>query len=103
MRFKAGDKVFIKGHWNFPNDGNGTISNPPSFAVELVAGQIDPWDGIHRMVKGRKGPIEFFWVVFDEPQHDGDGDGPYMGGEVEAEYISLISEGLGSVLRKEAH
>jgi hypothetical protein len=90
MKFKAGDKVFIKGHWNFPNDCSGTISNPPEAVIQLVADQDDPWDGIHRMVKGRKGPIEFYWVDFDEPQNDGDGDGPYWGGEVEAEFISLL-------------
>ena len=90
MQFKIGDKVFIEGHWNFPNDCKGTISNPPEIAVQLVTGQNDPWDGIRRTVEGIKGPIEFYWVIFDNPQHDGDGDGPYCEGEVEAEYISLL-------------
>jgi hypothetical protein len=91
MTFKTGNRVFIKGHWNFPNDCKATISNPPEIAINLIANENDPWEGIHRLVKGRKGPIEFYWVVFDEPQHDSDGDGPYSGGEVEAEYITLLS------------
>jgi hypothetical protein len=90
MKYKIGDKVFIRAHWNFPNDCNGTISNPPEMAVDLVDDINDPWEGIHRIVRGRKGPIEFYWAIFDTPQHDGDGDGPYSEAEVEEEYISLI-------------
>jgi hypothetical protein len=28
-----------------------------------------------------------YWVVFDEPQFDDDGDGPYTGGEVLARFV----------------
>jgi len=35
--------------------------------------------------------IEFYWVNFDEPQNDLDGDGPYLGGEIEAEMIEPLS------------
>jgi hypothetical protein len=90
MKFKTGDKVFIRGHWNFPADCMGTISTPLNSIVDIVSDQNGPWDRMHQFVKGKKGPIEFYWVIFDEPQHDGDGDGPYWGGEVEAEFISLI-------------
>lgn len=89
MRFKLGDKVYVKGNWNFPDDCKGEISCPPEFAIQLVS-ESEPWEGIHRFAKGRKGPIEFFWVKFDQPQRDSDGDGPYKGGEIEAEYLTLI-------------
>ncbi len=79
----------MKGNWNFLNDCKGTISYPPEYAVRLVADQ-HPGEGIHRFVQGRKARIEFFWVKFDEPQMNGDGGGPYLEGEVEAEYIYLI-------------
>jgi len=78
----------VKGNWNLPNDCKGTISYPPENAVLLVEDQ-NPWEGIHRFVQGRKARIEFFWVKFDEPQMDVS-DGPYLEGEVEAEYIHLI-------------
>lgn len=89
MKFNIGDKVHIKGHWNFPSDCNGIVCEPPEFAVQLVASS-EPWDGFTRIVQSRKGPIEFYWIKFDVPQIDGDGDGPYPEGEVEAEYISLM-------------
>ena len=89
MKYNLGDKVYIKGHWNFPKDLKGTISEPPEFAVQLVSDEA-PWDGIRRIVQGRKGPIEFYWIKFDNLQIDGDGDAPYPEGEIEAEYIQLI-------------
>jgi len=88
---KPGDRVKIKGHWNWPNDCIGVIAEPPEFACQLVADQ-EPWQGFSRVVKGRKGPITFFWVTFEESQLDGDGDGPYTGGEVEADQITKISQ-----------
>jgi hypothetical protein len=36
--------------------------------------------------------ISFVWIVFDEPQMDGDGDGPYRGGEVELEFVTRVDE-----------
>jgi len=89
MKFKVNDKVLIKGHWNFPSDCTGKISDPPETAV-MLSEDHEPWDGIHRITKGVKGPIEFYWVVFDKPQMDSDGDGPYGEGEIEKEYIKLI-------------
>jgi len=88
-----GDHVTIKGDWNWPNDCSGVIAEPPEFAQKLVADQ-EPWQGFIRIVKGRKGPITFLWVVFDEPQKDGDGDGPYTGGEVEASLVAKTTEPL---------
>jgi hypothetical protein len=44
----------------------------------------------HRVVPGVKGPLEFYWVVFDEPQFDADGDGPYGSAEIQAEYLHLV-------------
>jgi hypothetical protein len=49
MKFKIGDKVNIQGHWNFPNDCNGTIAAPPEFAVQLVADEAH-WEGISRIL-----------------------------------------------------
>lgn len=77
----------IKGHWNFPADCTGTVAEPPAHARELVE-DSEPWQGHYRLVRGVKGPIEFVWVNFDKAQNDGDGDGPYSGGEIETEFVS---------------
>ena len=33
-----------------------------------------------------------YWVKFDEPQVDYDGNGPYSEGEIEVDAITLIKE-----------
>jgi len=67
----------------------GTIVEPPESAQALAEDSY-PWDGWHRIVQGRDGPIEFFFVEFDEPQRDGDGDGPYSGGEIKADALAHL-------------
>jgi hypothetical protein len=39
-------------------------------------------------VPGRTAIIAFVWITFDEPQKDGDDDGPYLGGEVQLEFVT---------------
>lgn len=85
---KLGDRVHITGHWNWPDDCSGVVALPPA-AVQRLTGHKDSWRGHMRTVPGRAGPIAFVWVVFDEPQRDGDGDGPYFGGEVELELVTV--------------
>ena len=67
----------------------GIIDNPPDFARRLVETE-SPWNGHHRFVKGVRGMIEFYWVWFDEPQYDPDGDGPFRGGEIEIDVIEAL-------------
>ncbi|MEW8508153.1 MAG: hypothetical protein AB2598_15760 [Candidatus Thiodiazotropha sp.] len=89
MKIKIGDRVFIEGHWNFPNTCTGTVSKPPKSANKHMPGQ-GLKAGAKRVVKGKKGRIVFYWIKFDNPQLDSDGDGPYSAGEIEAEFIKLI-------------
>ena len=35
--------------------------------------------------------LVFYFVAFDQPQVDDNGDGPYVGAEIEARYIELLS------------
>jgi hypothetical protein len=88
MTLQRGERVQILGHWNWPQSCTGRISAPPELPDDLAGGVR--WLGCRRVVQGRKGPIEFYWVSFDEPQMDGDGDGPYLGGEVETEYLRRL-------------
>ncbi|MGC4030901.1 MAG: hypothetical protein QM754_04025 [Tepidisphaeraceae bacterium] len=81
--FDIGDHVVIEGHWEFPDGTTGVIAEPDPFMVSLVAGD-ERWMGHRRTVRGREGPIVFYYVVFDRPTDDGSGDGPYRGGEIDA-------------------
>ncbi len=85
---QPGDRVHVHGHWNWPDDCTGVVALPPttvrSFAVD------EPWQGHLRTLRTLKGMITFVWIVFDVPQHDGDGDGPYPAGEVELEYVARV-------------
>jgi hypothetical protein len=91
MKLQKGDHVQILAHWNWPQPCTGRIASPPGVPGDLEGGVR--WLGCRRVVRGRKGPIEFYWVSFDEPQMDGDGDGPYLGGEVETEYLRRLEPG----------
>lgn len=52
-----------------------------------------PIDGAaFKSVATLRGPQRHYWIVFDEPQRDGDGDGPYAAAEVEEEYIEALRE-----------
>jgi hypothetical protein len=66
----------------------GTVAAPPEVVQRLVENH-DPWDGWTRRVKGRLRIITFYWIWFDEPQDDADGDGPYKGGEIEGDALEL--------------
>lgn len=87
---KPGDRVHVKGHWNWPRDCSGVVSHPPPFAQSLAGKH--PWRGHIRTVPGKAGIISSVWIVFDEPQRDGDDDGPYRGGEVELEFVTRADE-----------
>ena len=40
----------------------------------------------------RQGPERSYWVHFDEPQQDGDGDGPYVSSQVLERYLEPAPE-----------
>ncbi len=89
IKFQPGDRIRISSNSSWAIGAKGTIAQPPDFAVRRVEDEA-PWQGHHRFVKGRQEFIEFFWVWFDEPQIDADGDGPYKGGEFEMDAIDLL-------------
>ena len=91
MDYSVGDRARISLQYHWAKGAKGTIQAPPESVQDLGADQ-DPWEGNCRFVKGRKGFIKFYWVEFDEPQIDADGDGPYSAGEIEADVLVPISE-----------
>ncbi len=90
FKFDIGDKIRVSKKYHWAQGAYGTIAKPPDFVWQLTEGEAS-WKGWHRFVQGRKGKIEFYWVNFDEPQFDADGDGPYKGGEIKAEMIERLS------------
>jgi hypothetical protein len=51
----------------------------------------DSADGAFSIVMTRDGPELQYWVSFDEPQCDADGDGPYVSAQVLSRYLELLS------------
>jgi hypothetical protein len=92
MKFKVGDRIRISMNHHWAQGATGTIGEPLPFLKQIVEDEA-PWDGIPRFVSGRHGPIEFYFVWFDEPHLDGDGDGPYKGGEIKADALELVEGG----------
>ena len=82
-----GDKVRVIDHWEWPDGIIGTITEPDPVMIQLTPGE---WQGLRRVMNGPKGVIITYYVLFDTPQDDGSGDGPYLGGEIEEESLRLI-------------
>ena len=61
------DPDFGPGPW--PSEPTATVIGPPE------------------MVEGRNGALTTYWVEFDEPQTDADGDGPYTTSQVLEKYL----------------
>jgi hypothetical protein len=69
----------------------GTISAPPD-AVISISG---PWDdGLTRQEVNALGTNTTYWVWFDNPQLDAEGDGPYSGGVIWEQALSLLTTRL---------
>lgn len=67
----------------------GTISSPPD-AVTSLSGV---WDhGLTRQETSALGTHTVYWVWFDEPQFDADGDGAYKGGQIWETALTLLAD-----------
>lgn len=61
------DPAFGPAPW--PSEPMGTVSGEP------------------QVVQGRDGDLVSYWVLFDEPQFDADGSGPYSSSQVLGKYL----------------
>lgn len=52
---------------------------------------LDGWSGCSKEEKSLQGLLTFFWVDFDEPQIDADGDGPYFAGAIDSRFLISVS------------
>lgn len=76
-RFAAGDRVQVSHDFFWARSATGTISVPPEEVVAISGA----WDGgLTREENSALGIHTVYWVWFDEPQYDADGDGPFRGG-----------------------
>ena len=66
-----------------PNYGPGPWPDEPAGTVI----------GTPHLVETTRGPMAMYWVRFDEPQFDPDGDGPYDSSEVLARYLEPLVPG----------
>ena len=86
-RFLAGDRVLISKDFFWAKGALGTVSVPPP-EVTAISG---PWDdGMTRQEHSALGEATVYWVWFDEPQFDADGDGPYRGGSIHENAITRV-------------
>jgi hypothetical protein len=82
IRLGARVRVASTHHW--AQGALATIAQAPD-SVSALASVTWP-----RVVESRNGRILFYWVVFDEPQFDAEGDGPYEGAEIDARYLEPV-------------
>ena len=81
-----GTRVRISPHLFWPAGGTGTVRQFPSYCAEVTGSA----DGCIRRVRGANRMLTFIWVVFDTPMFDGDDDGPYQEGEIDADELEII-------------
>jgi hypothetical protein len=86
-RFSLGDRVLVSTNCHWAQGAIGTVSEPPPQVVALSG----PWDGLTRMEVNALGPRIVYWVWFDEPQLDEYGLGPFRGGAIDVNALSLIT------------
>ena len=83
--FSIGSKIKISENYHWAKNATGKITQPPKFIVDMS----DGWKENVREVKSLKGILFFYWVKFDEPQVDADGDGLYREAEIDSNYLIL--------------
>ncbi len=84
--FKSGDKVRLFGNQGFRIGTTGTIGFPPK--VDILTSDFG--ENYFRKAQTLNGETIFVWIIFDEPQYDSDGDGPYAETEINIEYLEII-------------
>jgi len=84
--FSLGDRIKVSDKHHWAKGVMGTVIHPPTSVVEFS----DGWRGVHREVPSLRGRLLFYWVRFDSPQLDADGDGLYAEGEIDSSYLLPI-------------
>jgi hypothetical protein len=86
-KFVEGDRIVVSQEFFWAKAATGTIRKPPSEVIQIGGA----WNGLTRTEKSALGEHTVYWVEFDEPQRDADGDGPYRAGCIHENSLSLLS------------
>jgi hypothetical protein len=78
------------GPW--PAEPTGTIETVLGQPFQAVTPRVIPTDWPRR----EDGTLREYMVVFDEPQTDGEGDGPYRAAVIWETYLEPLDEPIGS-------
>ena len=74
--FTKSDRVLVSQEFFWAKGATGVVSAPPPEVVSIS----EPWDDdLTRQEISALGENTVYWVWFDEPQKDADGDGPFRG------------------------
>lgn len=84
--FTPGRRVRVADDYHWAQGATGVIQEPADELKIFAEG----WSDGGRVVPGTAGPMTFVWVEFDEPQLDGDGDGPYHAAEIDVRVLTLL-------------
>lgn len=87
--FSLGDRIIISNKHYWAKNATGTVSIPPKLISRKNQDKLKSktW---YRCIQTQKGELHFYWIEFDTPQIDADGDGPYKSGEIESSVLTLL-------------
>jgi hypothetical protein len=85
--FLAGDRVKISESYHWAKGVLGTIKEPQ----DQLKPWLEGWVGCSKEQTSLRGLRTIYWVEFDDPQIDNDGDGPYFAAEVDSEFLSIVT------------
>ncbi len=78
--FRIGDRVRVR---HEPQPPQGPFPSEPLGRIQTYPGAATP----SRELVTTTGTHLMYWIVFDTPQFDADGDGPYESAEVNSKYL----------------
>ena len=85
-RFAPNDRVRVSRSFTWAREASATVS--------VGSGAThSPFGNYFRDVPGAHGQIRCYWLVFDVPQIDADGDGPYAAAEISEKYLEPLEGG----------
>jgi hypothetical protein len=88
-RSLLGDRIRDSDDFFWALGATGTIAEPPG-PVTAISGV---WDGnLTRKETSELGTNTVYWVWFDEPQFDFDGDGPYRAGSIWESALTMVKD-----------
>lgn len=86
VAYLPGARVAVSEESSWAQGALATVAEPPKPVRDLTG----EWVGCRRVVGSLKGPILCYWVVFDCPHYDADGDGPYSAAELPEDLLTPL-------------